>query len=137
MKAKTQNSSDRRKRRGIKRKPEKTVFLLLSLVMLMLFAGMVFRYTEIARLGREVSELDHKIDQLSAQRDSLKLQMSPHTKKTYIEEIAAKELGMEYNTEGIAIASIEDAVAVDDAPQIQNSTIFGQLSLFVFSLLYR
>lgn len=102
----------------------------------MLFAGMIFRYTEIAGLGRRVTERENRIEQLSAKRDALRQQIGTHTKKAYIEEIAKSELAMEYRDD-VYTASIDSEPVANHSLTGKNPTLFGQLSVFVFGLLYR
>lgn len=135
MKANVQ--AKRTRTRKVRRKPQKTLFLLLSFVFLLLFSGIVFRYTEIARLGRQVAELDTRKEDLTARRDALQLQISPHTRKSYIEDVAKKELNMIYTNYRVAEAGEIQKPVIETAAARSAPTLFGQLSVFVFSLLYR
>lgn len=132
----------RRKKNRYKRNLAKGAGVFLCILFLAMLAAFIFRYTEIAGLGREAAELDTRIAELTARKDALIHQLNPFTKKTHVEEIAKNELGMQYNKERVPVAERVAEAETDgevEAPAVpaQNPTLFGQLSVFVFSLLYR
>lgn len=113
--------------------------LMTISVLLGLFAGSINRYTEIALLGRSLSNLETRHAELTAERDHLKLVLMTYVKQSRIEEVAKSALGMEYKEQASAeptppVSEIkpvqEEAVVPDRTP-----TILGKLSAIVFNLL--
>lgn len=104
-------------------------------ILIGLFIGSVFRYSQIALLGQQLATLDQKIESLQAKRDSLKIALQAENRSDFA-LIAKEKLHME-ESEKQTQSFTAIAQPVKTERSYLGTPLLGQLSTIVIGLLYQ
>ncbi len=114
-----------------KKKSNRKVALKLKLlcsvvIVLILCLCLLLRYTYIAQVRMELSQLDKEISSLSKKKDDLQIDLDKIMESEWIESIAMQELGMDYpnSSQTVYVSVDEEAFEKEVAEEEEQGFIF-------------
>ncbi len=107
------------KKKKSNRKSNAKLRLLCSItIALLICLSLLLRYTHIAQIRMEISNLDKEISNLSSQKDDLQIELDKILESQWLESMAKDQLGMDYPTSSQTVyVNVDEEVFEEETAQ--------------------